>query len=128
MAKMAPVAGALKMAATPPGAGHHEHLHVCRVQPPPKAPLQAGPDRRPHVDRRALETQTFPNPKVAAAAATRPSTGRRSSGRSGSWKFLMLMYSSAVAGVAPPASHRNAAAAEAKPQTGATACNPIGSV
>ena len=61
---------------------------------------------------------------MATLATSRPGTGRRSSRRPVSWKFLM--YSSAVDGLAPAARYRSARPANTKPTRGATTCRAIG--
>ena len=96
-ANTAPVAGALKIAATPAAApGDHQHPVVDRAEEPPEPGLDPGADRRAEVERRSLETHR-------AAEAERPDRGEHpgrercaASGRCpGSWNACR--YASVVA-------------------------------
>ena len=125
MAKIAPVAGVLKMAATPAAApatistfmstaSNQRRNRVCKAVPMAAPMYMEGPSK----------PMAPPIPNVAAAASTRPATGWRSSRRPGSWK--LWMYSSEVAGLAPRATQRNEIAASVKPTSGAHTCTATG--
>ena len=119
-AKIAPVAGALKIAATPAAAPATSNVRW-------SAPRNAAGRRRwimaPRADPPYIDGPSRPigppMPSVVTAAAIRPMNARGRSGYSGSWNARR--YSSDVADDAPLPRARRRIADRARPAPGATA-------